>query len=324
MPGAAAPPTVAVDPPTCLRSVISTKVSTTPSMRSSAVRYGRARINCHRPSRVCSSRSTRSSRSSTCSTSRSRSTSTSTLLMSDNGRPWSAGIRLKTSARARGEQLDERRPIEEHRPDFGRVDQILDVVVRLGLLLHVDLQFLVDGAQLLVERLELLFAHLELLRRRSKLLVHGLELFVRGFQLFGLGLVLLHRRAQLRPDATNLFLQLAGGVHGTDWHEGRDRRDAASGSVSSNSTRKNPRAGSPSRRTGRISRLTPMVPASTRTSARAPRHWCGAGRPDRARCAVPSAVPVESTSTDCAKGLRPRTGDTCRRAATGARSRAPR
>src|ERR671910_1101104 len=90
-----------------------------------------------------------------------------------------------------GRELHAKQSIEEDRADFGRVDQVLEVVVRDRQLLDLDLQLLVDGRELLVDRLQLLLARLELLGGRPELFVRRLQFLVRRLRLLDLGFVLL-------------------------------------------------------------------------------------------------------------------------------------
>ena len=189
--------------------------------------------------------------------------------MSESGRPRSAGIRLKTS-RARG--VNSLMRAERSR----KMVPISVELIRFWMssLAWICSSILIFSSwltvvQLLVDRLQLLLARLELLGRRAELLVHRLELFVRGLQLLGLGFVLLDGRAQLRLDAPDLLFELAGGIVAPDPRRRHWLRLTARPAASPRTiTRKNPRAGSPSRSTGRTSRLSddrPVVHSDAQT-----------------------------------------------------------
>ena len=165
------------------RSVTSTNVSTTPSMRSSVVRYGARRAIDHRPS--------------TCSTSVSNEAERVEHALRVVGQPVVAEpVRevherppdvgrdnVEQVGRARRVALDRERAVEKERPDVRRGDQVLQV--RVGAHERVDLVFelVVDRRQLLVGGLQLLLARLQLLGRGLKLLVDRLELFVGRLEL---------------------------------------------------------------------------------------------------------------------------------------------
>ena len=279
---------------------------TTPSMRSSVVRYGRMRIRSS-GRRASAPRARRSAdvehlRRSSC-----EPVVAQRLVMSDSGRPTSVGSRLKTSRRARRGQLHAQLPIEEDRADVGRVDQVLKVVVGERQLLDLDLQLLIDGRQLLVDRLQLLLAGLELLGRRAQLLVHRLQLFA----------------GQL--DAAHLHrCPLLGSGYSAV------RKSARSSGIT---TRRMSRDGSP----GGICRI--WSPAVTRGSTRDPRsprvtaaylsssrRWTRRGEHQFARQRVGRAVVSgvlrrnvrRSAATDAATPFGSRTrGNACRAAGTG-------
>ena len=193
----------------CRRSLMSWSVITTPSIRSSVVRYGRSRTRTQRPSRVSHSRSTmRSSLEHALQVV--EEVGRSARLRGDVGeRPAQVGSQqVEHSRPRRREQLHAQAAVQEDRADVARVDQVLEVVVGEPELLDLDLQLLVDRRQLLVDRLQLLLAGLELLGRRAQLLVHRLQLFVRRLGLLDLGLVLLDGDAQLLAQPANLLLEL--------------------------------------------------------------------------------------------------------------------
>ena len=121
------------------------------------------------------------------------------LVMSDSGRPTSAGSRLKTS-RARGvDSLTRSARSRKIVPMSVELMRFWKSLLVSAELLDLDLQLLVDGRQLLVDRLQLLLAGLELLGRRAQLLVHRLELLVRRLRLLDLALVLLDRSRAAAP-----------------------------------------------------------------------------------------------------------------------------
>ena len=147
-----------------LRAVMSTNVSTTPSIRLSEVRYGVRRIAYQRPSRVTTSRSTGLKSLSTAAMSLLRSEPSRLLETSESGRPRSEGIRLNRFRIVGVNSLIRVSAIQEERADFSGIHQIEDVVGHLRLFLNLDLQLLVHRRELFVDRLELLLAGFEFFR----------------------------------------------------------------------------------------------------------------------------------------------------------------
>ena len=195
---------------------------TTPSMRSCVVRYGSTRVRYQRPCRVCTSRSIVWRCCNTCSASSVSRLSTQVARDIGQRAPGIERQQVEDVPDARGRELHAQQSIQEDRADLGRVDQVLEVVVRDRQLLDLDLQLLVDGRELLVDRLQLLLARLELLGGRPELLVGRLQFLVRRLRLLDLRLVLLDGGAKLRLQPEQLVFQLlrrfgrerAGELHG--------------------------------------------------------------------------------------------------------------
>ena len=122
------------------------------------------------------------------------------------------------------EPLDAEPAVQEQRGDLGRRDQVLQVARRLGQLVDLGLELVVDRLELLGHRLRLLLGGLELLGRAPELLVHRLKLLVLGPQLLPARLELLDGHLKLLPGLLELVgehLDLAR-VLGRDGGRGRD------------------------------------------------------------------------------------------------------
>ena len=211
------------------RSLMSTKVRTTPLIRSSPLRYGRSRASSQRsPKRTSRSIGTRLLEH------RAR-VGVELRVVEAVGevadRPADVGVdQVEELDRRRREERDAQAPVEEDGGDRRRRHQVLQVAVGAAELVDLDLELLVDGGQLLVDRLQLLAAGLELLGRRAQLLVHRLQLFVARLQLLRGDRALLGGVAQVPLELVDLLLQAVHVGVFVRRRRRRARRDSSSAS----------------------------------------------------------------------------------------------
>ena len=160
------------------RSVMSTKVTTTPSILLSRVRSGRMRRRYHLATRSQTTVSIVESLSSTDRASSSRAGSSILRAKAPIGRPMSPLIRSSRSQARRGEPADAQVRVEKDGRDLGARQQVIEGIGALFQFADLMLQLVVDRVKLFVQRLQFLLRGLELLVGGLQLLVHGSNFFV--------------------------------------------------------------------------------------------------------------------------------------------------
>ena len=208
------------------RSPMSTKVTTTPSILSSTVRYGRRRMSTSRLLAVHFALD-RSEIAQDLARVVGEVVVVETVGEVGDRPAFIAGRDVEQVGDARREALDAQLRVEEQDADIGRRHQVLHVAVGARHAFELHLEFAVDGLQLLVDRLQLLLAGLQLLGGRAVLLVDRLQLLVGGAQLLVRPLIFLSRGAQLRLAELQFLLKLLDLLAGACSSISRGRADLA-------------------------------------------------------------------------------------------------